>query len=64
MAKIVCERCEENKAEYRVDVNLLESIYVCDDCLDEDDDYIPLDELEMDEEEESGWEDICDYYNK
>lgn len=59
-----CDKCKKNEAEYRVRINLFEFEYVCDDCLDEEnDDYIPLDELEMDDEERDGCNDLIEHLN-
>lgn len=67
MKRCLCSKCEKNEAEFRVNLNPLETIDVCEDCLEkyyDDKDYIPLDELEMDEEEKEDWDTFVEYYNK
>lgn len=67
MKKYLCENCKKNEAEYRLTYKSV-TIDVCDECSEKKKyskyDSIPLDELEMDEDEIDGWEDLCDYYNK
>ncbi|MEY8762458.1 MULTISPECIES: hypothetical protein [Clostridium] len=63
----LCEECEKYKAKYKVYLSGVETIDLCGRCIRKkkyaEYECIPIDELDMDDEEQEGWEDIAEYYN-
>lgn len=67
MKNCLCEDCKKEAAEYRMTFKGI-VINVCEECSEKEKYYkfdsIPLDELQMDEDEREGWDTLVEYYNK